>query len=192
LVNIFSVQNMVATKRDRPSKFILQVLSGGKRMKSGQIFEELERVAPGRFKKTQIYQSIINLKKSGKIQNDGRIYFTEAEAVVHANAIRQWFYRHPDKRIYDSSLSRRLNIPPESTLEVLEELTKDSFLVEGKRSDFLGREYMISKDARRDIPPTIQNAEAIHDTIADVRERLTELVHQIQALEENLLAQESS
>ena len=174
-------------KRDRPSKFILQVLSGGKRMKSGQIFDELDKLAPDRFKKTQVYQSIINLKKSGKIQNDGRIYFTEAEAVVHANAIRQWFFRHPDKRVYDSSLARRLNISPESTLEVLEELCQQGFLEAGKTSDFLGCEYVISDDARKEIPPTIQNAEAIHDTIADVRERLTELVHQIQALEDNLL-----
>lgn len=179
-------------KRDRPSKFIIQVLAGGKRMKSGQIFAELEKGAPGRFKKTQVYQSIINLKKSGKIQNDGRIYFTEAEAVVHANAIRQWFFRHPDKRIYDTSLARRLNISSESTLEVLDGLCQDSFLVAGKVSDFLGREYVISDDARRDIPPTIQNAEAIHDTIADVREQLTELVHQIQALEDTLLATEAA
>ncbi len=182
---------MSEKKRDRPSKFILQVLSGGKRMKSGQIFDELEKLAPGRFKKTQIYQSIINLKKSGKIQSEGRIYFTEAEAVVHANAIRQWFYRHPDKRIYDSSLARRLNIPPESTLEVLGELEQEGFLVAGKTSDFLGREYQISEDARREIPPTIQNAEAIHDTIADVREQLTELVHQIQALEDTLLNEQA-
>jgi len=160
-------------------------------MKSGQIYDELEKVAPDRFKKTQIYQSIINLKKSGKIQSEGRIYFTEAEAVVHANAIRQWFFRHPDKRIYDSSLARRLNIHPESTLEVLHELCQEGFLVEGKSSDFLGREYLISEDARRDIPPTIQNAEAIHDTIADVREQLTELVHQIQDLEVTLLQSES-
>lgn len=181
---------MDTKKRDRPSKFILEVLAGGKRLKSGQIFAELENAYPGRFVKTQIYQSIINLKKSGKIHHEGRLYFTETEATVNKNAVKQWFFRHPNKRIYDSSLAKRLEMSPDSMAEALQDLCDEDFLEIGKSSDFLGQEYELSDQARREIPPTIQNAEAIQDTITDVREQLTELVQQIQSLEEAFLAGE--
>lgn len=161
-------------------------------MKSGQIYQELEKRYPDRFQKTQIYQSIINLKKSGRIHNEGRIYYVETEAAVHANKIKQWFFRHPDKRIYDSSLARRLEIPGNKVQEVLDQLVEEEFLNAGKSSDFLGREYQITEGARKEIPATLQNAEAIQETIADVRDQLTVMVKQIQALEEVLLAEPST
>ena len=101
--------------------------------------------------------------------------------------VRQWFYRHPDKRIYDSSLSRRLEIPPAKLAEILAKLLEEGFAETGKSSDFLGQEYQMAQSAREEIPPTLKNAEAIQETIADVRDQLTLMVKQIQALEQNLL-----
>lgn len=193
--------------RDRPSRFIVQILESGERLSSRDIYEKLEKIEPGRFTIQQVYRSVNTMNRSGRIKREGHSYYLESvlqpvqtpDALLEmepANGgvvgmeltvakIKRWFFDHPELEVHDSILLHKLELSEEKLVEGLKLLVADGTLTESTESDFLGTAYRLSTKAQEALSEVGGGASPALDTF-ELKARLDGIKHTLFSISKDL------
>lgn len=188
---------MADKTRDRPSRYILQILGEGARLTSRQIYDKLENMEPGRFSIQQVYRSVNTMTRSGRLQREGHTYFLEGVVPpvpsmvpedplavpppegttgegLSVTKLKKWFFEHPEEEVHDSILLHKLELSEDRLAEGLKVLMEEGTLIASTESDFLGTAYKLSPGAHQNLSSLEATPDQQLDSL-ELKARLAEI-----------------